>query len=136
MRLPNREPEMATILVVEDEKPIREFLAQALEENGHRVLQAFNGHHALNLLATNPANRPALVISDVMMPLLDGRALSRILKQDPATASIPIVIMSAAPPRLNQTDWADAIIAKPFDLDALDQLVSRLVSDSHQDTVG
>lgn len=121
-------PKMATILVVDDEKPIRELLAQALQDNGHRVVQAFHGRHALNLIATAGPNRPDLVISDVMMPLVGGRELCRLLKADPATADIPVVLMSAAAPRMTVGAGADATIAKPFDLDAMDALVDRFLT--------
>lgn len=119
---------MATILVVDDERPVREFLAQALEDNGHRVLQAYHGRHALSLLAGTRPERPDLVISDVMMPLVGGVELCRALKADPDTADIPVVLMSAAVPRATLSAGADAFIPKPFDLDAMDRLVARVLS--------
>lgn len=118
--------EMATILIVEDEQPVREFLAQALEDEGHRVVQAFHGRHALDLIARGPA-LPDLVLSDVMMPLLNGVELCGKLKANPATASVPVILMSAAARRATEGSVADAFIAKPFDLDVLDGLVGRLL---------
>jgi CheY-like chemotaxis protein len=118
--------EVATILIVDDEKPMREFLSTAFEQWGHRVLQAWHGRQALNLLATD-GNRPDLIISDVMMPLVGGVELCRTLKANPATAQIPIVLMSAAHARASTGAGADAVIAKPFDLDALDRLVARFL---------
>jgi len=118
---------MATILIVDDEKPVRQFLATAFEQEGHHVLQASHGRQALNLLAsTSP--QPDIVISDVMMPLMGGIELCGILKSDPTTASIPIVLMSAAQLRATAQTRADAIIGKPFDLDALEAVVQRLLS--------
>ena len=62
------------------------------------------------------------------MPLVGGLELCRILKAAPATAHIPIVLMSAAHAKTSTCAGADAIIAKPFDLDALSALVERLLS--------
>lgn len=116
---------MATILIVEDEKPVRRFLATAFEAEGHRVLEAWHGRHALSVIAGQP--RPDLVLSDVMMPLMGGVELCKMLREDPATADIPIVLMSAAYQATGINAGADAVIAKPFDLDALDALVRRLL---------
>jgi CheY-like chemotaxis protein len=118
---------MATILIVDDEKPVRQFLVSAFEQEGHRVLEAWHGRHALHIIA-NSGTRPDLVISDVMMPLVGGVELCRTLKSDPATADIPVVLMSAAPHRTSLSAGADAVIGKPFDLDSLDALVQRLLS--------
>jgi CheY-like chemotaxis protein len=117
---------MATILIVDDEKPVREFLVAALKQDGYNVLEAAHGRHALTLINSGSA-RPDLVISDVMMPLVGGVELCRTLKADPATANIPIVLMSAAHARASVSAGADAIIGKPFDLDALETLLHRLL---------
>ena len=115
----------ATILLAEDERPLREVLAQALEWSGYRVLQAYHGRHALQLV---DRERPDLVISDVMMPLVGGIELCQRLKADPATAAIPVILMSAAGAHVAQDAPADAVVVKPFDLDALDSLVHRLLA--------
>lgn len=114
----------ATILLVEDERPVREMLAMALETSGFVVLQAFHGRHALQLIAQR---RPDLVISDVMMPLVGGIELCGRIKSDPATAAVPVVLMSAAGPQAGQDAGADAVVGKPFDLDEMDALVQRLL---------
>ena len=62
---------MATILVVDDEKPVREFLVAAFEQEGHQVLEAWHGRHALAIIHDS-STPPDLVISDVMMPLVGG----------------------------------------------------------------
>jgi len=121
---------MATILIVDDERPVRQFLVAAFEQEGHQVLEASHGRHALNILA-GVSPHPDIVIADVMMPLLGGIELCNVLKADPATAHIPVVLMSAAHPRASSNSEADAIIGKPFDLDTLDRLVQRLLS-SHR----
>ncbi|MBV8716276.1 MAG: response regulator [Chloroflexi bacterium] len=117
---------MPIILVVDDEKPVRRFLVAALEQEGYEVIEAGHGAHALNLINSG-SKRPDLVISDVMMPLVGGVELCKILKSNPSTANIPIVLMSAAHARASTGAGADAIIGKPFDLDALEALVRRLL---------
>jgi two-component system, OmpR family, response regulator VicR len=118
---------MATILVVDDEKPVRQFLVAAFEQQGYQVLEAYHGRHALNILASSRLH-PDLVISDIMMPIVGGIELCSILKADPSTADIPVVLMSAANLRASATSRADAMIAKPFDLDTLDALIERLLA--------
>ncbi|MBV9172206.1 MAG: response regulator [Chloroflexi bacterium] len=135
---------MATILVVDDEKPVRQFLVAAFEQEGHHVLEAHHGRHALHVLASSSLH-PDLVLSDIMMPVVGGLELCSILKADPSTAHIPVVLMSAAHSRASEASEAsgpstasaasgastvsraDAIIAKPFDLDTLDALIERLL---------
>ena len=119
---------MAIILVVDDQRPVRELLVQALEEKGYRVLQAVNGRHALKVIANAGLDGPDLIISDVMMPLVGGVELCLAIKANPETAMIPVVLMSAAAQHLSQRAHADAFIAKPFDLDAMDLLVTRVLS--------
>ena len=117
---------MATILIVDDEKPVREFLAAALEQDGYDVIQAAHGGHALSLINSG-STRPDLVISDIMMPLVGGVELCRVLRSNPSTATIPIVLMSAAHVHASNGAGADAVIGKPFDLDTLEGLVHRLL---------
>ena len=118
---------MATILIVDDEKPVRQLLAGMFENAGHRVLQAWHGQHALDLVACE-SNCPDLVVSDVMMPLVGGVELCRILKASPATSRILIVLMSAAHAKASTCAGADAIVGKPFELDVLNAIVERLLS--------
>jgi CheY-like chemotaxis protein len=122
---------MATTLVVNDEKPVREFLVAAFEQEGHEVLEAWHGRHALALIhdSTRP---PDLVISDVMMPLVGGFELCRLLRADPSTADIPIILMSATHRKARAGAAADAVIGKPFDLDTLEALAHQLLANRHK----
>jgi DNA-binding response OmpR family regulator len=115
---------MATILIVDDEQPLRELLAEVLESDGHRVMVAGNGREALALVARD---RPDMVVSDVMMPLLNGVTLCRHLKTDPSTASVPVILMSSVGPRVVVGAGADAFLGKPFDLDEVEALVRALL---------
>ena len=113
---------MASILIVDDEQPMRELLAAIFEDAGHRALPAINGRHALEVVEQE---RPDLVLSDVMMPVLNGLILCRRLKAEPSTASIPVILMSAAGHQVADGSAADAYLDKPFNLDELEALVRR-----------
>jgi CheY-like chemotaxis protein len=111
-----------TILIVEDEAPLRELLADLVEDAGYRALQAIHGRQALALIEQE---RPDVVLSDVMMPVLSGAELCRILKAQPSTARIPVILMSAAGPAIADGAGADAFVDKPFDLTEVEGLVRR-----------
>jgi CheY-like chemotaxis protein len=125
---------MATILIVDDEQPLRELLADVLESDGHRVMMAGNGREALAIVARD---RPDLVVSDVMMPLLNGVRLCQQIKDDPSTASVPVILMSSVGRRVVAGSGADAFLQKPFDLDEVETIVQKLLyPDAHPGTGG
>lgn len=113
---------MATILIVDDEEPVRDFLGQLLEGAGYRVLQAINGAQALTVMAHD---RPDLVIADIMMPVLSGAELCRRLKAKADTRAIPVILMSAAGQRAADGAGADTFVDKPFALEEMEALVRR-----------
>jgi DNA-binding response OmpR family regulator len=115
------------ILLVDDEPSIRKSLAQALEENGYRVVQATNGRDALRMLSGNGCEVPDLIVSDVMMPLLGGMELCEALKSNARTARVPVVLMSAVAQSVSVAAHGEAFIQKPFDLDALDVLIESIL---------
>src|SRR5687768_15487780 len=83
---------MATILVADDNRANREALAALLESAGHAVVRAVDGREALTRAQDA---RPDLVISDVLMPMMDGYELARRLKADPATARAALMFYTA-----------------------------------------
>lgn len=83
---------VATVLIVDDRAINREFLAVLLGYAGHMVTEAADGREAL---ACVKASRPALIITDLMMPEMDGLELTRTLRADPATADIPVIFYTA-----------------------------------------
>jgi CheY-like chemotaxis protein len=111
---------MATILIVDDEAPIRQLLASVFEEAGYRSLQAHNGRQALDIVERDS---PDVVLTDVMMPVLGGTELCRHLKSLPATNSIPVILMSAAGREIAEGCGANAFLDKPFQLDEVETLV-------------
>jgi diguanylate cyclase len=108
---------MLRVLIVEDEKPIRELLDDFLSDEGFDTLLAENGQRGIELARTE---QPDLVLMDLMLPLLDGFAAMRALKEDPETRKIPVVVMSANSVlllHLSDQLLADETLRKPFDLD-------------------
>jgi CheY-like chemotaxis protein len=104
-----------------------QLIADILAEE-YRVLKAYNGKQALEIARTH---RPTVIVSDVMMPKMTGLELIEALRDDPATRNIPVILLSAAIPRSLATK-ADAFLSKPFELEALEQLVARFVKARHQ----
>ncbi len=113
---------MKTILVVDDEYAIVEALHLLLRDEGYQVLTANGGRQAQEILRKV---HPDVMLLDVMMPDLDGRALFEQMQQDPDLRNIPVVMMSAAiidPAKLG----APAFIQKPFNIRELLETVGRL----------
>jgi CheY-like chemotaxis protein len=99
---------VAEILIVDDEPDVRFVLKMAFESAGHHIVEAHHGGAALQHVENS---RPDLVVTDVMMPVLDGLELVRHLRSDPETAAIPILLLSS---RATATSGADMALAKPF----------------------
>ena len=113
---------MRTVLVIDDEFGTVEVLVAALEDAGYRVLTAANGRRALERLEEN---KPDLVISDFMMPLMDGAALVTAMRTNPSFRDIPVIMMSAAPEAAlrKHLDGYEAFLRKPFRIPALLEIV-------------
>ena len=117
---------MATVLVVDDEFGIGELLEALLEDEGHHALTAMNGRHALERIAES---KPDLIISDLMMPVMDGAGLLRAVRENPELNAIPFALMCALP-EANISDRIagyDAFLRKPFKLAEISGLVERLL---------
>lgn len=116
---------MTPILIIDDEISIVEMLCAFLEEEGWQITTASNGQEGLERMASV---RPMVVVSDVMMPVLDGWELCRRMQADPRYQSIPLVLMSAVrtTPDLTGCNYA-ALLRKPFDLNELLRTITRLL---------
>jgi len=120
---------MATkILVVDDEASVRHLLQVMLTTEGYEPLLAANGAEALQIAHEH---LPALILLDWMMPILDGIATLQALKNDPATADLPVVMLTA---RQGDSDMAQAMvkgadfyITKPFEAEEMLAVVRRFV---------
>jgi two-component system, OmpR family, alkaline phosphatase synthesis response regulator PhoP len=104
-----------TILLVDDEPRIVEIARDYLRAAGYEVLTADNGQRAMQVLR---AERPALVVLDLMLPLMDGLAVTQAMRRDRELAAIPIVMLTA---RVEEADklaglelGADDYLTKPF----------------------
>lgn len=119
---------MKKILVIEDNTEIRENLEELLELSGYAVESAPNGKVGIQKVH---ANRPDLVLCDIMMPELDGFSVLRILDKQPATSDIPFIFLTAKAEkedfRKGMNLGADDYITKPFDdIELLDAIELRL----------
>jgi CheY-like chemotaxis protein len=121
---------MARVLIVEDEFAIADLLEVVLLDEGHTVLMAANGQQGLDRLAKGPI--PDLVISDFMMPILDGAGMIGMMRENEAQRDIPLIVMSAMPEanvRMRIDGYA-AFIRKPFEPDALVKLIAAVLNTS------
>lgn len=122
---PRNTDRKARILVVDDEANIRELLSQEFTEAGYQVSTASNGREAI---AAVRADRPDLVVLDVMMPEMNGFDAAAVLKNDPLTADIPIVILSIVQDRERGFRvGVDRYLTKPIDTDLLFREVGALI---------
>ena len=108
------------VLVVDDDRDIREGLQALLESEGHTVFTASDGQDALDLLATIP--RPGLVLLDLMMPGMNGHRFIQAARADPALEDLSIVVLTAAPVAVQ---GVAGLLRKPPDLDELLRIVDR-----------
>ena len=117
--------EGVTILVVDDEKKLRELLDMRLSAEGFAVIQAADGEEGV---AAARKHSPDLILMDVMMPKMDGAEAVKELQQDPATKDIPVIFLTSMITKEEETDQAFGIqldtkqhrfIAKPFETSSL-----------------
>jgi CheY-like chemotaxis protein len=108
----------ATILIVEDDLDIREVMRMILEASGYQVFEAGDGAEALVVAR---ARRPGIILLDLMMPGMDGFQFRELQLQDPAIASIPVVIVSGggAVPQKAAELGAAGYLVKPTDVQRL-----------------
>ena len=119
---------MATILVVDDELDVVRMVARTLEARGHTVEVARDGEAALVLIARQA---PDLLLVDANLPRIDGAAVGRRVRAEPATRALPIVLMSAAYVSLTEAaseGGADELVMKPFVRETLIRNVERLLA--------
>jgi signal transduction histidine kinase len=105
----------ACVLLADDNADLRSYIARLLTERGYEVTSAADGEAALDQIRRR---RPDLVVTDVMMPRLDGFALLRAIREDPALRDLPVVVLSARAGEEAKVEGleagADDYLAKPF----------------------
>jgi CheY-like chemotaxis protein len=82
------------ILVVDDDRDIRDSVVEVLEDNGYSAIGAANGVEALDVL-TNQPDPPCVILLDLMMPMMDGREFRERQVANPAWTQIPVIVISA-----------------------------------------
>jgi CheY-like chemotaxis protein len=114
------------ILVVDDERDIATLLVFLLAAEGYRTIYAGNGQVALDKLSETSVD---LIMTDVMMPHMDGLELVKAIRSRPGLAAIPILVISALPEAVvrAQCDLYDAFLQKPFRVPGLLGCVSNLL---------
>ncbi|XUW99946.1 MAG: response regulator [Dehalogenimonas sp.] len=114
----------AKILIADDQAPIRNLISTVLSKD-YQVIQANTGTEALNMARQE---KPDLVIMDILMPGMDGLTVCTQLKADPATAKIPVLMLTIIDYELNrkfaENLGADGYVTKPFTAEQLRQAVS------------
>ncbi len=123
---------MVSVLVVDDERDIREAVAEVLKDEGYDVIDARDGAEALSQLR---AHHPAVVLLDLMMPGMNGWEFCAARMREPELCAIPVIVISALG-RVSGIDAA-AFLQKPFELDALVSAVRQYADvDGHDAPVG
>ena len=116
-----------TVLAVDDEKSIVRLVQINLQRAGYNVVTASDGKQALDMIEAEP---PDMVISDVMMPFMDGFELLKRLKQNPVTRELPIIMLTAKAMDSDVYEgWragADFYLTKPFNPQELLMWVRRI----------
>ena len=115
------------VLVVEDERTIRQSIAGYLGDAGYTVDEASNGTEAL---ASMEAALPDVVVLDLLMPVMGGRAFMQACREQPHFAMVPVILLSAAHDLTQATEQLQprASLAKPIDLDVLLAIVDRVAN--------
>jgi CheY-like chemotaxis protein len=115
------------VMVIDDDTDIRTAIQDLLDGEGFATVGAADGQAALNLLA-DPRNRPAVILLDLMMPIVDGWTFCKIRQGIVTLMEIPVITISAASTSgTSQPVRVDGSIPKPFDADVLIRLVNRMV---------
>jgi len=113
------------VLIVDDEFGLADITADLLTDRGYDVAIAINGKLGLQSLEQRPAD---IVLTDLMMPIMDGPELIRRVRANSALAKIPIVLMTALPEAIPQGGGQhDAVLVKPYKIVELLSLIESLI---------
>jgi CheY-like chemotaxis protein len=118
---PSAPSEPEHILVVEDDRDLREGLCEALRLEGYEVVCVEHGEAALRHLRTGV--RPCVILLDLMMPVMDGWTFRQEILKDQALAAIPVVVMTAASPAQAKSVVSATVLYKPLQMDTVVELL-------------
>lgn len=115
-----------SVLIVDDEFGLADITADLLREAGYDVVLAINGKLGLASLAARHAD---IVLTDLMMPVMDGPEMIRRMRAEPTLARIPAILMTALPEAVPSGEGAkhDAVLVKPFSMAELLAVIHRLL---------
>ena len=121
----------ATVLLVEDDEDSRAIYGTVLRHAGYLVVEADDGEAALKSVRQH---RPDLVVMDAGLPGMDGWDATAALKNDPATASVPILVLTVHGQRTDveraEAAGCDAFVLKPADPSGLAETVARMIAEA------
>jgi CheY-like chemotaxis protein len=123
-----KQPEPLTVLLVEDTEDNRFMMRRLLEMTGYRVIEAMNGEEAVKQAQ---AESPNLILMDLSLPVIDGLAATRLIRQLPNFESTPIIAVSAHDTSDFQSEAIQAgcntYVTKPVDFNELEELIAQLL---------
>ena len=124
----NAENQKPLLLIVEDNNDIRQYIEESLQED-YRILQGCNGKEGKDLALEQ---MPDLIVSDIMMPEMDGIIMTKLLKEDIRTSHIPIILLTAKTSAIDQQEGydngADSYLMKPFSAKLLQSRIRNILS--------
>ena len=116
-----------SVLIVDDEFGLAEVLREMLRESGYEVTLAINGRLALEILGEGKVD---LVLTDMMMPVMDGAELAAAMRRDDMHRTTPIIMMTSLPTAVPAAERLfDAILRKPFTPDLLLETIASCLPD-------
>lgn len=128
--IPHFSAAVVRLLVVEDDRDLREVLSEALRLEGYDVREAVDGEDAFARLQGGP--RPAIIILDLIMPRMDGRQLIAAMRGDSNLAGIPVVLVTGTPPPDLRKE-VRAVLKKPIAIDELLACIEACIRDETRD---
>ena len=125
----NHERDVATVLLVEDTEDNRQMMRRLLEMSGFRVVEATNGREAVEVASRV---HPQIILMDLSLPIIDGLAATRQIRNQPELNTVPIVAVSAHDTADFHSEALDAgcnaYVTKPINYTELEHLVTRLIA--------
>jgi two-component system, chemotaxis family, chemotaxis protein CheY len=115
-------PRSRSVLIVDDDRDVRDAMAELLEDDGYECFRARDGAEALAILKVE---RPGLMLVDLIMPLMNGAHLLSLLHDDPSYRDIPVIAMTAADDRMVGVQLDVPVLRKPIDLTVLSRLLAQ-----------
>jgi two-component system chemotaxis sensor kinase CheA len=124
---PNESGRQIRVLLAEDDRALRRFLEVVLERAGYQVVSASDGLEAMKLVLSTPID---VVVTDAMMPNLSGHEFCRFLRNSPALAQLPVILLSALERKdaNKNAEQADAFLSKPVSGEDLVECIEKLLA--------